>query len=135
MLKTLCTEISSLKISSLESKEIMIVLLLISGSQLKQMLMNICSLDAVLQVMLLRKSLILKTLKRNMHLFVICLVWELFSIYFYWENLLSQEDNMMKFSVKIELVNLTFKELIIKLFQQKVNFLFNSALDLLRKML
>jgi len=83
MLKTLCTEISSLKISSLESKEIMIVLLLISGSQLKQMLMNICSLDAVLQVMLLRKSLILKTLKRNMHLFVICLVWELFSIYFY----------------------------------------------------
>lgn len=113
----------------------MIVLLLISGSQLKQMLMNICSLDAVLQVMLLRKSLILKTLKRNMHLFVICLVWELFSIYFYWENLLSQEDNMMKFSVKIELVNLTFKELIIKLFQQKVNFLFNSALDLLRKML
>jgi len=42
---------------------------------------------------------------------------------------------MMKFSVKIELVNLTFKELIIKLFQQKVNFLFNSALDLLRKML
>lgn len=135
MLKTLCTEISSLKISSLESKEIMIVLLLISGSQLKQMLMNICSLDAVPQVMLLHKSLILKTLKRNMHLFVICLVWELFSIYFYWENLLSQEDNMMKFSVKIELVNLTFKELIIKLFQQKVNFLFNSALDLLRKML
>lgn len=135
MLRTLCTEISSLKISSSESKEIMIVLLLISGFQLKQMLMNICSLDAVLQVMLLHKSLILKTLKQNMHLFAICSVWELFSIYFYWENLLSQEDNMMKFSVKIELVNLTFKQLIIKLFQQKVNFLFNSALDLLRKML
>ena len=42
---------------------------------------------------------------------------------------------MMKFSVKIELANLTFKHLITRHFQYKVILSLNLALDLLKKML
>lgn len=88
------------------------------------MLMSICSWDVVLQGMLLLRLSILKTWRPNTTQFVICSVWDLFSIFCWWAEVPFQEKTMMKFSHKIEPVISISKGINIRSYQQiQLNYL------------
>lgn len=106
----LCTEILSQKIYSLEIKNPLIVLLQIMDLLNSLMLKNIFLLGVVLQAMLPHKLLTLKIWKQNTTQFVICLVWDLSFIFYWWEKVPSLVKIMIKSYLKTEPAILTSKD-------------------------